>query len=71
METRRIGREFAAFAPDNRPEASTEERRVSDLIKRDRKLRWMGMDDAADALIRTQGMSRANISFLAVPADTD
>lgn len=71
MKTYEIAKETIAVARDDRPEVSTEERRKCNLIKRIRKLRWLGMDDAADALIQSQVMAGARNTFLAVPADTD
>ena len=54
-----------------RPEVSTEEREVGELIKRVRKLRWIGMEEKA---ARTQSALRQlgpRGALLALPPDTD
>jgi hypothetical protein len=55
-----------------RPEVSAEQRASSDLAKRVRKLRWMGMEEEARQLqqLLCRDVSRAGI-VLADPHDTD
>ena len=54
------------------PEVSAEQRTSSELVKRIRKLRWMGMEREAEALQATLcRRERSTDSVLAAPADTD
>jgi hypothetical protein len=53
------------------PDVSAEQRQSNELIKRIRKLRWMGMDGEADQLkLALAGASRAD-SVVAQPLETD
>jgi hypothetical protein len=52
------------------PQISAEQRAENELVKRIRKLRWIGMDDEARTLQRKLGPRRAD-SVLAAPVDTD
>jgi len=57
----------------NEPEVSPEQTATTELIKRIRKLRWIGMDDEADR-IQLELASRGTVpadSVVAVPRDTD
>ena len=54
-----------------RPEVPSEQQAASDLVKRIRKLRWMGMEDEAERLqIELCRIQQAD-SVLAAPVDTD
>jgi hypothetical protein len=54
------------------PEDSAEQRASSELVKRIRKLRWMGMEREAEALQATLcRRARSTDSVLAAPHDTD
>ena len=54
------------------PEVSAEERTSSELVKRIRKLRWMGMEREAEALQATLcRREQSTDSVLAAPPDTD
>ena len=53
-------------------ELSAEQRTSSELVKRIRKLRWMGMEREAEPLQATLcRRSRSTDSVLAAPHDTD
>jgi hypothetical protein len=55
------------------PDVSLRQKAATELVKRIRKLRWIGMDDEADTVraeLASQGMVPAD-SVLAVPCDTD
>ena len=53
------------------PNVSAEQRKSNDLIKRIRKLRWMGMEGEAERLqLALAGASRAD-SVIAQPLETD
>ena len=53
-------------------EVSAEQRTSSELVKRIRKLRWMGMQREAEALqARCAGASEALIACWRHPPDTD
>jgi hypothetical protein len=54
-----------------RPDVSDEESRSNELIKRIWKLRWMGMDDAANRIVRVQIDRLPKRAFLGCPLDTD
>ena len=55
------------------PDVPAEQKATAELIKRIRKLRWVGMEDEAD-LLRTElacrGIAAADV-VLAEPCDTD
>jgi hypothetical protein len=56
-----------------RIEVSSEQRAASELVKRIRKLRWIGLDDDADrvqAELNARGLPAAD-SVIAMPRDTD
>ena len=54
------------------PEVSAEERTSSELVKRIRKLRWMGMEREAEGLQATLcRRERSTDSVLAASRDTD
>jgi hypothetical protein len=56
------------------PEVSAEQRASNDLIKRIRKLRWIGMEDEAceaQRSLRTISSSSSRDLVLAGPCDTD
>ena len=54
------------------PEDSPEQRASSELVKRIRKLRWMGMEREAEALQPTLCRRARSIdNVLAAPYDTD
>jgi hypothetical protein len=55
----------------SRPDVSVEERLASELTKRIRKLRWMGMEDEAQQLRRALRHGRVTDTLLAGPYDTD
>jgi hypothetical protein len=52
------------------PQVSAEQHAKSELMKRIRKLRWIGMDDEARVLQRALDPPHAD-SVLAMPHDTD
>jgi hypothetical protein len=55
------------------PDVSTEQRRSSELVKRIRKLRWMGLEGEARGMqvqLASYGGTRAD-SVLATPRETD
>jgi hypothetical protein len=52
------------------PQVSAQQRAENELVKRIRKLRWIGMDDEARALQRKLDPRKAG-SVLAMPVDTD
>jgi hypothetical protein len=53
------------------PDASVEERAVNDMIKRIRKLRWIGLDGEAQGVARQMRGVQLADSVLAAPSDTD
>jgi hypothetical protein len=53
------------------PEPSAEQGTSSELVKRIRKLRWMGMEREAEALQATLCGAQSTDSVLAAPHDTD
>ncbi len=52
------------------PQVSARQRAENELVKRIRKLRWIGMDDEAQTLQRALDPQEAD-SVLAMPCDTD
>jgi hypothetical protein len=54
-----------------RPEFLSEEQTPSQLVKRIRKLRWMGMEDEAKRLQAALGRIEHEECVLAAPRDTD
>lgn len=52
------------------PQVSARQRTDNELVKRIRKLRWIGMDDEARSLQRALDPREAD-SVLAMPYDTD
>jgi hypothetical protein len=56
---------------ERRPDVAGEQKAACDLVKRIRKLRWMGMEEEAERLqVELRGIRQAD-SVLAAPADTD
>ena len=53
------------------PDVSAEERAASELIKRIRKLRWMGMDEEAQQMQVVLRRAEPGDTLLAGPWDTD
>ena len=59
------------YLQSQNPKVSVEQRASNDVIKRIRKLRWIGMDEEARQIQRTlRSISSADV-VLAVPCDTD
>jgi hypothetical protein len=58
-------------ADQSTPDASVEERAVNDMIKRIRKLRWIGLDGEARGVAREIRDVHAADSVLAAPSETD
>ena len=56
---------------ENCPQVSLEQRAASELIKRIRKLRWMGLEDEAQALQGALRHAHCADSVVAYPLDTD
>ena len=58
---------------DKAPEVSPEQRAAVELVKRIRKLRWIGMEDEADLVVQVELARRiAPVdSVIAVPSETD
>jgi hypothetical protein len=54
-----------------RTELSQDEHRARDLVKRIRKLRWMGMEEEAKQLQRELSRIPPGESVLLLPANTD
>jgi hypothetical protein len=54
-----------------RPDVAHEQRAACDLVKRIRKLRWMGMEEEAERLQAELRRSKQSDSVLAAPVDTD
>jgi hypothetical protein len=53
------------------PSVSEEERASDELVKRIRKLRWIGMEDEARALQDSLYRAPPSAPVLATPTDTD
>ena len=53
------------------PEVSTPKRASNDMIKRIRKLRWMGMEDEAREVQEAMRSNASRDVVLAGPRDTD
>jgi hypothetical protein len=56
---------------EQRPDVAGEQRAACDLVKRIRKLRWMGMEEEAERLQVELRRIRQTDSVLAAPLDTD
>ncbi len=57
--------------PQERPDVSSEQRASAELIKRIRKLHWIGMDEEAEQLRHSlRGVARMDV-VVAEPRDTD
>jgi hypothetical protein len=54
-----------------RPDVSAEQRRLSELVKRIRKLRWMGLEGEAERVGMTIPRATSADSVLAAPHETD
>jgi hypothetical protein len=54
-----------------RPDVSIEQRRSSELVKRIRKLRWMGMEEEAERVETALSGISPSDSVLAAPHETD
>jgi hypothetical protein len=54
-----------------RPDVSTEQRKSSELVKRIRKLRWMGLEAEAERVEMALCRGPAGDSVLAAPHETD
>ena len=54
-----------------RPEVSRQERRASDLLKKIRKLNWIGLYDEARRLETDLCRLNSGVVLLAGPAETD
>lgn len=59
------------LATRERPDVSVEERTANDLVKRIRKLRWMGMDEEAWQMQIVLRRIEPGDALLAGPCDTD
>ena len=59
------------LATQERPDVSVEERTARDLVKRIRKLRWMGMDEEARQMQLVLRRIEPEDALLAGPYDTD
>jgi hypothetical protein len=60
-----------ASIKSRRSELSQDERRARNLVKRIRKLRWMGMEEEAKQLQREFSRIPRGESVLLLPANTD
>jgi hypothetical protein len=59
------------LATQERPDVSVGERTARDLVKRIRKLRWMGMDEEARQMQLVLRRIEPEDALLAGPCDTD
>ena len=59
------------WSEQEKPDVSAEERQSTELIKRVRKLRWIGMDEEADRIVRSQVSHATADTVFAIPPDTD
>lgn len=55
----------------NHPDVSVEERTSKELVKRIRKLRWIGMEEDAKRMESMLRQMEPRDALLAVPRDTD
>jgi hypothetical protein len=56
---------------ERRPDVVGEQQAACDLVKRIRKLRWMGMEDEAERLQVELRRTQQADTVLAAPVDTD
>ena len=61
----------ASLKFNERPDVSAQGRAANELVKRIRKLRWIGMEEEARALQRQASFISSSTPVLAEPADTD
>jgi hypothetical protein len=73
MPARKREEDVMELQTNNAPDVSPEQKATVELVKRIRKLRWIGMEDEADLVQTELALHRFTPvdSVLAMPRDTD